>query len=171
MKVMKTATCLFIMAAFFASCSKSDNNSSSMLHVRLTDAPGDYDSVNIDLREIRIKSNSDASDEGWQTLETNAGIYDLLSYQNGNDTLVAKGLIDLKNIQQIRLVLGDRNTIVAEGVSYPLTIPSGAESGLKIMLNKVIAQPADTVILDFDALLSIKEENDSFKLRPVITVK
>lgn len=142
-----------------------------MLHVRLTDAPGDYDSVNIDLREIRIKSNSDASDEGWQTLETNAGIYDLLSYQNGNDTLVAKGLIDLKNIQQIRLVLGDRNTIVAEGVSYPLTIPSGAESGLKIMLNKVIAQPADTVILDFDALLSIKEENDSFKLRPVITVK
>lgn len=142
-----------------------------MLHVRLTDAPADYDSVNIDLREIRIKSNNDVSDEGWQTLETNAGIYDLLSYQNGNDTLVAQGFIDLRNIQQIRLVLGGRNTIVVDGVSYPLTIPSGSESGLKIMLNKVVAQPADTVILDFDALLSVKEESDGFKLRPVIKVK
>lgn len=95
----------------------------------------------------------------------------MLSYQNGNDTLVAQGFIDLRNIQQIRLVLGDRNTIVVDGVSYPLTIPSGSESGLKIMLNKVVAQPADTVILDFDALLSVKEENDGFKLRPVIKVK
>lgn len=70
MKVMKTIACLLIMAAFLASCSKSDNKASSMLHVRLTDAPADYDSVNIDLREIRIKSNNDVSDEGWQTLET-----------------------------------------------------------------------------------------------------
>lgn len=63
------------------------------------------------------------------------------------------------------------NSVEVGGVNYPLTVPSGAESGLKIKLNKSVNMPQETVVIDFDALLSIKQENGSYKLRPVIVVK
>ena len=77
----------------------------------------------------------------------------------------------MKNLLQIRLVLGDNNTLSIGDLVYSLTIPGGAESGLKILLDKPVTQPVETVTLDFDALLSIREEQDSFKLIPAIKIK
>ncbi len=57
------------------------------------------------------------------------------------------------------------------GVSKPLTIPSGSESGLKIKVNKELNATLNTLIIDFDAALSINKEADGYKLRPVLKVK
>lgn len=157
---------------FFSACTKSnDTENGSTLHVRLTDGPADYSEVNVDIKEVRIKFNAEQNENGWQTLQTNAGIYNLLDYQNGKDTLLASGSVIAKSVQQIRLILGTDNSIKVGTEVFPLTIPSGAESGLKLMINKNLNQSQDTLIVDFDALLSIKEENGGFKLRPVLKIK
>ena len=64
-------------------------------------------------------------------------------------------------------------TIVSKnaGKTYPLTIPSGASSGLKIKINKRLDASIENLLIDFDALLSVKEESDGYKLRPVIKLK
>lgn len=155
----------------FTACTKENKNSTTTLNVRLTDAPADYAEVNIDIREIRVKFSDEQSDSGWQTLKTNAGIYNLLDFQNEKDTLLASGQVTQNSVQQIRAILGSDNSIKVGNVVYPLTIPSGSESGLKLMVNKRLNMSLETIVLDFDALLSIQEEDGKFMLRPVLKLK
>jgi hypothetical protein len=159
------------------SCQKeaSDNTGrTSTLNVRLTDAPIPFDEVNVDIREVRVKFSDDTlGSNGWVTLNTFPGIYNLLDYQNGVDTLLATGAFPLQVVKEIRFVLGPNNTIVDTfGVVFPLTIPSGSESGLKIKVNKQLQETLETIIIDFDAALSVKQEgNGDYKLRPVLRVR
>ncbi|MDB5201001.1 MAG: hypothetical protein JWQ27_410 [Ferruginibacter sp.] len=166
------AAAVVTAAAFsLASCDKNDSDN-SMLQVRMTDAPTALDSVLIDIREVRVKMSDDSTgDDNWTNLSTQAGVYNLLSFQNGVDTLLASGSIPAGNVKQLRFVLGTNNRVVASGVSYPLTVPSGAESGLKINLNKNISSPLETLLIDFDAAASIKLEQGGYKLRPVLKIK
>jgi hypothetical protein len=153
----------------FLSCSKDNNSGTSNLQVRLTDAPVAYDKVNVDIREVRVNFRDDST--GWVPLATNAKIYNLLGLQNGVDTLLATGTVQNGTLKEIRLILGPNNTVVVGGVTYPLTIPSGGDSGLKIKINKNLNATLETLIVDFDAALSIKEEAGGYKLRPVLKIK
>ena len=165
---------LFLFASIgFTSCKKDESAPSSTLNVRMTDAPAGYSKVNVEIREVLVKMNDDSSStSGWISLKTNTGIFDLLTLQNNRDTLIGSAVIPQGTVKQIRLVLGSNNTVEVLGVSYPLTIPSGSESGLKIKLNKSLNATLETVVIDFDANASIKLETDgSYKLRPVITVR
>ncbi|MBC7867185.1 MAG: DUF4382 domain-containing protein [Gloeobacteraceae cyanobacterium ES-bin-316] len=170
---------LLLTVLGMAACTKKDSvgNGTTNLRVNLTDAPIDeLDSVYVDIREVRVKMGDDSSamgDNGWQTLTVNAGIYDLLSYQDGIDTLLASGQVSTGYVKEIRLILGDNNRVVDTfGVVHPLSIPSGSESGLKIKINKRLNASLDSLLIDFDAALSIKNEGASgYKLRPVIKLK
>jgi hypothetical protein len=152
--------------AFFASCKKESG--STTLRVKLTDAPAVYDEVNVDIREVNIRMEDDSA--SWVSLPTAAGIYNLLEYQNGLDTLISEAIVNGTAIQDVRLVLGTENTITTNGETHELTIPSGSESGLKIKLHKKLDGGVEELTLDFDAGLSVTQEIDGFKLRPVITV-
>ncbi len=163
---------LFIVVIVFISCKKDQNTGNSTLNVRLTDAPTAFEEVNVDIREVRVKFSDDSTSAGWVTLTTFPGIYRLLDLQNGVDTLLATGVFPFQTIKEIRFVLGPNNTIKDAGVVYPLTIPSGSESGLKLKINKSLNATLETIIIDFDAALSvIKEGTGDYKLRPVLRIK
>ncbi|MBL7699277.1 MAG: DUF4382 domain-containing protein [Chitinophagaceae bacterium] len=148
------------------SCKKDSDT--TRVRINLTDAPAEYDEVNVDIREVNIKTDGDTS--GWVSVPTKAGIYNLLEYQDGVDTLIAEALLTGNAIKEIRLVLGDDNTIKKDGESFPLTIPSGSESGLKIKLQQALSGGIADVTLDFDAALSVKSEESGYKLRPVVKI-
>lgn len=159
--------CLALMV--FISC-KKESGGYSTLNVRLTDAPADYQEVNVDVQGITVKMNSEA--EGWTELDPVPGVYNLLGLQNGVDTLIATETLPKGSVKEIRLVLGNNNTIKIDGVVYPLIIPSGSESGLKLKIDKKLTNDIETLIIDFDAALSIHEEGTgNFKLRPVLRIK
>ncbi len=163
---------LFSASVAFISCSKDDTKGKSTLHVRLTDAPTAFEQVNVDIREVRVKFSDDTTSSGWVTLTTYPGIYNLLAYQNGVDTLLGTGVFPTQVVKEIRFVLGPNNTIKDAGVVYPLTIPSGSESGLKLKINKALNATLETIIIDFDAALSVKKEGTGdYKLRPVLKIK
>ena len=154
------------------SCKKDDAKGSSTLNVRLTDAPAAFEQVNIDIREVRVKFSDDSTSNGWVTLTTYPGIYNLLALQNGVDTLLGTGVFPTQVVKEIRFILGPNNTIKDAGVIYPLTIPSGSESGLKLKINKALNATLETIIIDFDAALSVKKEGPGdYKLRPVLKIK
>lgn len=166
---IKNLSLAFITSAvlLLSACKKEGTNST--LHIRMTDAPASFDEVNIDLKEVNIKFATDTT--GWVSLQTTPGIYNLLGLQNGVDTLIAQGAFPSNIVKEIRLVLGDNNTIKYGGKAYPLTIPSGSESGLKIKVSKNLKANLETLLIDFDAALSVKEEIDGYKLRPVLRIK
>jgi Domain of unknown function (DUF4382) len=172
---MKKSAILLAFAAlaivFIYSCSKS--NDQAVLQVRLTDNPTGLREVNVDIQQVRIKFSDDSlSNDGWLDMATNARIYNLLGLQNGVDTLLATASFPQNVIKEIRFVLGPNNTVKdSMGIVYPLTVPSGGESGLKIKVNKQLGASLQTLLIDFDAALSVKKENDGYKLRPVLKIK
>lgn len=155
------------------SCSKdkSGEGNPTTLKVRLTDNPFNAEEVNVDIEQVRVKFSED-SIHGWADLATNAGVYDLLGLQNGVDTLLAVGTIPTNTVKEIRFVLGDSNSIKIAGIVYPLTIPSGSESGLKIKVNKTLQASLDSLLIDFDAALSIHQNGaGNYMLKPVLKIK
>jgi hypothetical protein len=124
------------------SCKKDakTNNSagtteSSTVRVHLTDAPGDFDEVNIDVLSVHI--HSDVS--GWDTVKNiNAGIYNLLDFTNGLDTLLGSTVLPAGKISQMRLVLGSRNTVNIDGTISDLKTPSAQQSGLKFKIDATL---------------------------------
>lgn len=165
---MNAALLLVFMLLGFTAC-KKDNASASgkgTVQVRMTDAPGAYDAVNIDVTGVQV--HSDVS--GWVPMNNvHAGIYNLLDLTNGIDTLIATQDMPEGTISQIRLLLGSNNTVVIAGNSYPLTIPSGSESGLKINVHdSVKTGVTTTVLLDFNAGASVHETGNGYQLKPVI---
>jgi hypothetical protein len=155
----------------FASCSKSQEDSSdgvSTLSIRMTDAPGNFDEVNVDIQGVEVKGPAG----GAVSLNVNAGIYNLLNFVNGLDTLIASGSIQSGTITQIRLILGSNNSVKVNGQVYPLSTPSAQQSGLKLLVNQTLVPGVSyMLLLDFDAQQSIVEQgNGQYSLKPVIRV-
>lgn len=163
---------LAFLAAFvivLGACNK-DSNDTTDLRIHLTDNPYGASEVNVDIQQVRVNFRDD--DGGWVNLDTRAGIYNLLDFQNGIDTVVAHAVVPSNTVKEIRFVLGNQNSIKIGTDVFPLTIPSGEESGLKIKLSKKLTPRLDSLIIDFDAALSIYQTGTGeYKLKPVLKIK
>ena len=166
---------LAVISLGIASCQKNNSETTSTLQIRLTDGPGDYEEVNVDIKDVKVKFNNDTlSNDGWVDLNVNAGVYDLLRLQNGIDTVLALGNNIPRNaiLREIRIYLGTNNTVKVNGQVYPLVLNSGDQPKLKIKVAKKIQATFESVVIDFDAGLSIKQEgNGTYRLIPVIKLK
>lgn len=148
------------------SCNDDATAKNYPYNVRMTDAPGPYEKVNIDLQAVEVTGNSGQT----VTLNTTAGIYNLLDLSNGVNKLIATSNLTDANVNQIRLVLGPNNTVVVGGVTYPLSTPSAEQSGLKLQINQTLqADIQNEIMIDFDANVSVIETgNGTYKLKPVL---
>jgi len=142
------------------------------LVVRLTDAPGAYDAVNISVDSVRVHIESADSLNGWYTISRAPAQYNLLEYTNGRDTVIAEASIPAGYYSQIRLHIGGGSHIVKDGVASSLEIPSGSQSGLKLNIQaNVLPGVKYEIIFDFDASRSIVVTgNRRYLLKPVIKV-
>lgn len=170
---IKMLGCALSLLFVLYACSSEDNSGDlikekAKISIKMVDAPGDYESVFIDVKDVAIKY---ANGEAAISLdEVNAGIYDLLKLTGGANVLLVEDEIHAGKISQIRLILGSDNSIVVDGKSYPLKTPSAQQSGLKIQVNKTLKAGAlYEFILDFDVEESIVENgNGEYSLKPVI---
>ena len=153
-----------------SSCSNDDATSTSRFEVRLTDAPADYAKVLVDIQGVEY--NVEGTNAGWKSLPLRrTGVYNLLDFRNGVDTILAGEEIAAGKISQIRLKLGHNNSIVLKnGETISLKVPSGSESGLKLNLHAELeAGLAYVLTVDFDAAKSIVEHgNGKYSLKPVL---
>lgn len=161
------------------SCSNDDeNNNTANVQFKLVDAPGDYDKVNVEI--VDIQYNSSDAEEGWKSFKSFSGpiTVDLTELIAGNSLLLTDEIIPAGMLKQVRLILGDNNTLVVEedggsSSSLPLDTPSAQQSGLKLNLNTELeAGFSYTFILDWDVQKSVVEAGNTgkYNLKPVIKV-
>lgn len=174
--LLKNKLRLFTMIAFgifisFAQVScKEDSTTNptgkSTMRVHLTDAPGDYEAVYIDIQAVEITGVNG----GAQINLLRRGIYNLLDFRNGLDTLLGAAILPAGMVSQIRLILGSNNSVKVDGNIYPLSTPSAQQSGLKLNLHQeLLANVVYDIWIDFDASKSIvKKGNGDYSLKPVI---
>jgi len=154
---------MILLLSGMLSCSKDSDKST--INISLTDAPGLFDALNVDIQGIAIIGDHDSV-----MLDVTPGIVNLLNFSNGIDTLIGTGSLEPGTVQQIRLILGSANTVTVNGATYPLSTPSAEQSGLKLQVHKTFEAGVEySILLDFDANQSIvKQGSGSYKLKPVI---
>ncbi|SNC76781.1 protein of unknown function [Hymenobacter gelipurpurascens] len=168
-----------------ASCSKDNDSSSatsSKLQVRMTDAPGDYQQVVLDVRQIEVHLKEDTNPDGWQVLPFQAQTINILEYVNGRSALLVDTDFAPGDLKEVRLILGpDSYLIGRDGQRYDLKTPSGQTSGVKLKLDKATLREKETfqLLLDFDVAKSIVErgnwkpgndKKERYLLKPVVRV-
>jgi hypothetical protein len=149
-------------------CDSDEKN--ARLQVWLTDAPGDYEAVNIEVIGVEVHVGEGEGESGWKSLDAETGIYNLLELTNGLDTLLGEIEIPAGKISQIRLKLGNENSIRIDGEEYDLSTPSGQQSGLKLQVHETLSAGITyKILLDFDVARSVVVTGDeTYKLKPVI---
>ena len=189
------ASVVIVMALVFSACTKSGVNGNSSVAVFLTDGPGDFDAVNIDIQKVEVKVDKDEKhkrddnrngldddkddhlkrkdDFGeWIDLNFTPKIIDVLSLRNGIETQLGTANIDAGTVRKIRITLGTKNNVVKGGVTYDLLMDSQTSNFLYIKLfdnHRERGNRNDVKVwVDFDIASSIVEANGKFYLKPVL---
>ena len=149
------------------------------LKIYLTDAPGDYEEVNINISRIEghiAGDGEEGEDKGsWQLLkEWSGGMpVDLIKLEDVS-ILLASLELEPNKYTQLRIFLNGEASVVVEGEGEPKTleIPSSANTGIKLNRPFEIVEGMITKLtIDFDAEKSvIKTGNGKYKMKPVISL-
>ncbi|MFC6222210.1 DUF4382 domain-containing protein [Hymenobacter artigasi] len=166
-----------------AGCSKtSENADTAKLEVRLTDAPGDFQSVVLDVRQVEVHLKDEGNPDGWKTLGFSPQVINVLDYVNGRSALLVSDDFAPGDLKEIRLILGPNSYVIGrDGQQYDLKTPSGQTSGVKLKLDKATLKTRETfqLLLDFDVAKSVVErggwkpgndKKERYLLKPVIRV-
>jgi hypothetical protein len=144
---------ILLLAVAAASCQKEESledpgQTTGTLSVYLTDGPGDFEKVLVQINSVEVKLDTSGHDDDddrrsgndddinghdddddddsrgfdehgqWDTLRFVPGVYDLLTLRNGVDTLLAQGSFSGR-VRKIRLAIGSVEVVV-DGVTYPV---------------------------------------------------
>ena len=135
---MKSTNVILLLTTLFFGVACQNDEDKGRIVIRLTDSPGDYDKVNVDIQDIQVNDNN-----GWKSLpNVNKGIYNLLDLTDGRETVLTSAEYSGK-INQIRLILGEDNSVEIDGYSHPMETPSAQQSGLKLLLSIPACNPTD----------------------------
>ena len=189
------ASMIVAFALIFSACTKSGLNENGAVAVFLTDGPGDFDAVNIDIQKVEVKVDKDEKhkrddnrnrldddkddhlkrkdDFGeWIDLNFAPKVIDVLSLRNGIETQLGTANIDAGTVRKIRITLGTKNSVVKAGVTYDLLLDSQTSNFLYVKLfddHRERGNRNDVKVwVDFDIASSIVEANGKFYLKPVL---
>jgi len=127
------------------------------------------DITSIQLDVLMITANVD---DAWVTLSDEPQTIDLIGLEDGTATALNDVLVPAGHYDQMRLVLGDDNFIVADGEMFALRIPSGSQSGVKIPIDATIEEGVDyTLVLKFDLDHNLVHNAQGWKLTPVLHIE
>ncbi len=159
---------LFLLFFGIISCGEQPGEQDiKQVNVYLTDCPFEAEEVNVEILSISLED-----DQGFMiNLNTIVGIYNLLDFQDGVDTLIATGNVDFETIESMYFTLGTNNTIVVDGVTHPLELHQGNDQ-VKVKMDLAeISNNADYLVDFFACTSIIKKGNQGYVLKPVIKFK
>lgn len=165
--VIKFFTCLAVFALAFTSCSTEDSKEGAGFSVKLVDAPGDYEQVLVDVQAIEVILDG----ETHELPVAEPGVYDLLELTGGVSAMLVETVLPAGKLSQMRLILGEQNSVVTETDTIQLQTPSAQQSGLKLNVHQDLESGIlYNFILDFNVAKSIveAENGEGLILKPVI---
>ncbi len=163
--------------------SNEPNTGTGTLRMQLVDAPNCIDGLEhlyLVLNDVSVhRGAEDTGDTGeWfsvmpDTLTVEQRTIDLLDYVGGASLTLGEEDLPADFYSQVRLKL-EKAWIVVNGDSLGLTVPSGMQSGLKLIHGFHINSGLLTELtLDWDACRSLVETppgSENWKLKPTITI-
>jgi hypothetical protein len=197
-KKLLSALLVLSICVFAFACQKngsSSNTGKSSLNVYLTDDPSlVFDHVFLDIQKVEIKVEDDSeirheseqhdgsddndrhgdTDGGWTPVPIHPGIYDILRFRNGLDTLFGSISFDAnRELKKVRITLGNSNSIEFNGISLPLIL-NGNDNFIVINIDESVVNIRSGGLtnfwIDIDAGRSINRHGNDFELKPSVKV-
>jgi len=189
-----TLTVLFISLFSFA-CQKENSGhgtaGKSSVNIFLTDDPSlVFDKVLLDITKVEIKVEDDSDQQhesehqqgdddndhhgetsgGWMSVDIHPGIYDILRFRNGLDTLFGSALFDAtRALRKVRITLGSGNSVEINGARVPLTIHNSDNIIVLSIDESSVAINSGGLTnfwIDFNAGSSIRFNGNELELKP-----
>lgn len=164
---------------WLASCQKPrlilPPSQSSKFSMYLTDSQSNYQAVWINIQQIFIYvANDTLRQSGWiEVPMTRQGSYNLFNFQDGRDTLIAQADIPPGIISQIRLILGNNNSLILNnGAVVPLQAGYSLSNGIQLNIQEILrAGVPFSLDMDFNTAGSITGPNAAgqYILQPAIS--
>lgn len=164
----KIAILGFLAFILMNSCSDESETeifeNSSLVSVRLQAVQSTFSQVNIDIQEVQFRVLEDENDpNAWKSLNTiNSGIHDLTQFANNNTVvLVDYDEVPSEYIYSIRLILGDQNSAVKNGITYELDMSPDCEyESVNMVEKQLISNKLYDFIVEIDIDNSIQLTNE-----------
>ncbi len=147
--------------------------SKGSIRIVLIDSPSTLDSIVICVSRVEVhKSGTDTTSGSWTVINDSLRYFDLLLLTNGASAVLGDTSLTEGKYTQIRLIVEDCNYVVDNGIKYPLTIPSGTQTGIKLNHSfEIESGKLYELFLDFNVDKSVHiTGNGKYKLKPTIRV-
>lgn len=168
-KILLVPALVSILSLFLYACQKdvSGNNSDPSkphaIRIYLTDHQTPvFDSVFVDIQALEVKLEDDTlPNDGWVSLAIRPGVYNILRFRNGIDTLFGTGSLPNARVKKVKLITGDRNSVMKDGQSFPLRVKDEDREVIANLDNSNFEINNGQVLfwIDFDAGNSIQIDN------------
>jgi hypothetical protein len=165
-----------------AACSTTTESSGTgTLRLRLVDAPAaieGLEAVTVIFSSVRIHRGAEAEEDssGWivlmdETLSEGERTFTLTDLVGGVSAFIGETELDAGLYTQVRIVIQSASATIS-GTTTDLTIPSGSQTGIKLVGGFTIdADVITELTLDFDVAESLREVppgSGSYKMQPTI---
>lgn len=159
----------------------SDSPEIGTLRMSMVDAPlieSGVEAVMVTFSSIRVHRSGDAeeSEDGWiEIVGAETAVEDrtfnLLELVNGVSAVLGEQQLEAGKYTQIRIIV-ESSTALINGAEEELTIPSGQQTGIKLVGNFTVEPDQITdLMLDFDAEQSVRNlGNGDWEMRPTIRI-
>lgn len=168
-KILLVPALVSILSLFLYACHKdvsvnnTDPSKPHSIRIYLTDHQTPvFDSVFVDIRALEVKLEDDTlPNDGWVSLAIRPGVYNILRFRNGIDTLFGTGSLPNARVKKVKLITGDRNSVMKDGQSFPLRVKDEDREVIANLDNSNFEINNSQVLfwIDFDAGNSIRVDN------------
>src|SRR5688572_18026363 len=108
-----------LLLAFTACDDPFGSDEGARVTVLLTDAPGDFATADVEIREIYLQGNADGDEsDGRVVLFSGREVFDLLGLQTGVTAELADVSVPAGTYPQLRLVIGEATITTEGGTTY-----------------------------------------------------
>jgi len=179
---------ILLILSTFIYCSREDygtetiNETEGSFILTITDGPFPISLVaetNITIDEIEIRNVDPNNGNPFITVSTDTHTVNLINLRNGVTQNLATIKIPVGTYDLIRLYVADATIVLTDSQEFDLTIPSGAQTGIKVFINPPIVVKGgltSEVLIDFDLSKSFEVQGNpstpagikGFHFKPVI---
>lgn len=158
-----------VLASGFTSCKKDDEEKGNTFKVRMTDGPGDYAQLNVQVTSVDIYS----ANQGWVNLSSQTQSVNVLSLTNGAELeLASASQVNAGVYSKLRITFASQASIVLVGGGSSISLNwTGGTQQVEIVINEEVSGSSGAnVLVDFNVAESVTEVGGIFNLNPVISV-
>jgi hypothetical protein len=163
MKILRIALYAAVASLIaLSACKKEDvkNPNASYkngIEVKMTDAPGDYAMLNVEIERVDVYSES----SGWVTVSNESQIVNVLSLTNGKSiTLANQSNIETGLYTKVALYFGEDNELMIHDDGQSTSFDLSGQGAVIIEINQQVdANTQAEVLLDFNVAESIHVDN------------